>query len=716
MTPAKPPRRRFLALSAAIVIFVASLGATAVRLYTVETDVARDFGENLVWSMGRNETEIVRFADTVRRFGDGEGTPAELQNRFDLLWSRLSVPREGQMGARLRETPGVPATVEATMLALARLEPRLQALQPGATAEARLIASELMDLLPALNRATVATSHAEIARLTAWSDSRRRALLTALGLLLGLVASGGILVALLVAELRSRRTLVAKAETANTTARESEQRLRDMVEAATDWVWETDAEDRFVFLSGRLRELSGEDPKGLIGARRQDRRLADDDDDANWAWYRTLIGRQEPFHDFEFPYGDAGGQHRWARIHGRPIYDADGRFVGYRGTGRDITAERSANAAIAESRELLRAVIDAVPAIINVKDREARYVLMNRFQGEVYGVDPAAAVGKVSADFTGPVYGGQSREFDREVIETGRALPFTEREFVDGKREPRTWWTAKMPLKSAAGIVRYVVTVALDITELKASERARTNLARYFSPNLVELLAAKNEPIGQVRRQEVAVVFADLVEFTRLSARETPERTMELLRDLHGRLTDVVLSHGGTLEKFLGDGLMATFGTPMRGDRDASNALECAVGMIEAMISWNSQRIAAAEAPLRIGIGAHFGPVILGDVGTDRRLEYAVVGDTVNVANRLETMTRRLGAAAVVSHALIEAARAENDPPARLDMFQSAGPQLVEGHDEPLEVFVLHAERLAAADPKTIAFPGAASRPALARG
>jgi adenylate cyclase len=705
------PRRRFLALGLAIIVFLASLGATAIRLRTIETDAARDFGENLVWSMARNETEVLRFADALRRYGEGEGSPAELQRRFDLLWSRLSVPREGELGARLRAIPGASATVEATMIALARLEPRVQTLQPGAAKEASLIAADLSDLLPDLHEATVATSHGEIARLTAWSESRRNALLTALALLLGLLASAGMLVVLLVVELRARRALVVRAERAEAMARDSEQRLRDMVEAATDWVWETDAEDRFVFLSGRLRELSGEDPKSVIGHRRADRRLPDDPDDANWAWYRTLIGRREPFHDFEFPYGDAGGQRRWARIHGRPVYDAGGRFVGYRGTGRDITAERSATAAIAESRELLRAVIDAVPAIINVKDRDARYVLMNRFQGEVYGADPAEAAGKESADFTGPLYGGESRAFDREVIESGRAQPFRERDFVDGKGERRTWWTAKMPLKNAAGAVRYVVTVALDITGLKASERARTNLARYFSPNLVELLAAKDEPIGQVRRQEVAVVFADLVEFTRLSARETPERTMAILRDLHARLTDVVLSHGGTLEKFLGDGLMATFGTPARGPRDASNAHECVVAMTAAMIAWTSQRLAAAETPLRIGIGAHFGPVILGDVGTDRRLEYAVVGDTVNVANRLEAMTRRLGAAAVVSCALVEAARAEPEPAAGLEMLQGAGPQPVDGHDEKLEVFVLHADRLAAADLNAIAFPG---RPAAA--
>jgi adenylate cyclase len=135
--------------------------------------------------------------------------------------------------------------------------------------------------------------------------------------------------------------------------------------------------------------------------------------------------------------------------------------------------------------------------------------------------------------------------------------------------------------------------------------------------------------------------------------------------------------------------------------------------MIEAVIAWNSQRVAGGEAPLRIGIGAHFGPVILGDVGTDRRLEYAVVGDTVNVASRLEGMTRRLGAAAVISRALVEAALAEGEPAFDTDLLQPAGEQRIEGRDEPIEVSVIHADRLVAA--KAIPFPGGAARIAALR-
>ena len=685
-------RGRYLALAFAISIFVASLGATVSRLYTIDTDIAGDFGENLVWSMAQNESELLRLMDVIGRHGDGEPDAAggELQTRFDVLWSRLSLLREGDLAEHLRPIAGAAQAVEDALMSLARLEPRIQALKPGDGPESRALRAELAKLLPELHQATVAASHGEIARLTDRSSDLHQALMMAIGLLVGLVLSAAMLVTLLMRELRLGRALTLQAETAEAEARRSAQRFRDVVEAGSDWVWETDSADRFVFISGGLRLLSGEDPKRVIGRQRVELRLADDRDDPNWAWYASVVERREPYRGFEFPYLDAGGERHWARVHGRPVFDAENRFAGYRGTGRDITAERAASVAIAESRELLRAVIDAVPGIINVKDRASRYVLMNRFQGEVYGVDPATAIGKVSADFTGLEYGSGSMKFDREVVETGQALPFRERAFVgkDGRR--RIWWTAKEPLKDAAGEVRYIVTVALDITELKATERERGNLARYVSPNLVDLLAAKDEPIGQVRRQDVAVVFADMVGFTRLSARETPERTMTLLRELHARLTEVVLAHGGTLEKYLGDGLMATFGTPVSSGRDASKALQCAVDMVDAVATWNRRRIAAGERSLEISIGAHFGPVILGDLGTDRRLEYAVVGATVNLASRLEALTRRLSSPVVVSRAVIDASLGEpGGPPSCLKAFVPLEPQAIDGYDDKVEVFVL---------------------------
>jgi adenylate cyclase len=226
-----------------------------------------------------------------------------------------------------------------------------------------------------------------------------------------------------------------------------------------------------------------------------------------------------------------------------------------------------------------------------------------------------------------------------------------------------------------------------------AVERARANLSRYFSPNLVDELAGSDEPLRTTRSQEVAVLFADLVGFTAMSANEEPHRVIELLRDFHARMERAVFVHGGTLDKYIGDGVMATFGTPRAGTEDAANAMRCVRSMLRAAGDWNMERTRRGETPMRIGIGLHYGPVVMGDIGGASRLEFAVVGDTVNVASRLERLTRELQAVAIVSDALVAAVRRET--PAAEDLltgFVSRPRQRIRGHEQGQDVWVLMSE------------------------
>ena len=200
-----------------------------------------------------------------------------------------------------------------------------------------------------------------------------------------------------------------------------------------------------------------------------------------------------------------------------------------------------------------------------------------------------------------------------------------------------------------------------------AAERDRANLARHFSPNMVDELARADRPLDAVRRENIAVIFVDIVDFTGASADEPPERIIGLLRDFHGRMANLVFRHGGTLDKFLGDGLMATFGKPRTADDDASRALACARGMAESVAEWNRERLRAGERPIEVGIGVHYGPVVLGNIGDENRLEFAVVGDTVNVASRLESLTRDLGVSLIASEALIAEVRATSGALALLE-------------------------------------------------
>ena len=185
--------------------------------------------------------------------------------------------------------------------------------------------------------------------------------------------------------------------------------------------------------------------------------------------------------------------------------------------------------------------------------------------------------------------------------------------------------------------------------------RERSNLARYFPPNIVDELAGYDGALETVQSQEVGVIFADLVGFSRFAELVTPEELIEMLRAFHHRMEGVVFEHGGTLDKFLGDGVMATFGTPRTSPEDAANALRCARAMLTTVDEWNGRREAAGYPVVRLAVGAHFGPIVMGDVGSERRLEFAVVGDTVNVASRLEESTRTVGCRLIVSDALMRA-------------------------------------------------------------
>ncbi len=259
--------------------------------------------------------------------------------------------------------------------------------------------------------------------------------------------------------------------------------------------------------------------------------------------------------------------------------------------------------------------------------------------------------------------------------------------FVD----PYLWVQQIVVLSIVTGIVAVSVARArrLVLTQVRAA-RERTNLARYFSPNMVDALAHADAPLGAPRSQEVAVLFADIVGFTGLSERFGAEETMATLRDFHSRMADAVFAHGGTLDKYMGDAVMATFGTPRRGPRDALNALACARAMTDANAAWGEQREAEGSAPIEIGIGVHFGPVLLGDIGDERRLEFAVIGDTVNVASRLEALTRPLGARVIVSEALVAAARAEADGPLPdLDGFAPVEAQSIRGREGAVGIWAL---------------------------
>ncbi len=215
--------------------------------------------------------------------------------------------------------------------------------------------------------------------------------------------------------------------------------------------------------------------------------------------------------------------------------------------------------------------------------------------------------------------------------------------------------------------------------------RERTNLARYVAPNMVDALARIDRPMGETRTHDVAVLFADIKGFTALAEAGSPADTMRLLRAFHSRMAACVFAHGGTLDKFLGDGLMATFGTPQPLSDAADRSLACGMAMLRAVEDWQKDRRAAGEAPVEVGIGIHHGPVTMGDIGggegLGQRFEFAVIGDTVNVASRLERMTRELGVSLLVSDRVAQLLTE------RPETLRSLGPHHIDGRSRSIVVW-----------------------------
>ena len=178
------------------------------------------------------------------------------------------------------------------------------------------------------------------------------------------------------------------------------------------------------------------------------------------------------------------------------------------------------------------------------------------------------------------------------------------------------------------------------LKRLAREAEARAAYSRFLPAHVVEDLLKNPDAIRLGGANQIAtVLFADIRGFTRMSARMDPEEVVRMLNDYFGEMTEIIFEHGGTLDKYIGDGLMALFGAPYAGPDDAINAVRTAVAMQQRMESLKEQfrRGTADAGSLGIGIGINTGLVTVGYVGSMRRFDYTAIGDTVNMASRLES-------------------------------------------------------------------------------
>jgi PAS domain S-box-containing protein len=186
--------------------------------------------------------------------------------------------------------------------------------------------------------------------------------------------------------------------------------------------------------------------------------------------YKVLMLRDGMVREFEYQVRSRDGTVLWLSDSATAVRDDAGQVIRYEGTVRDITDQRRAEDAIAEGRRLLQQVIDTVPAVINVKDKQLRYVLMNRYMAGIFGIEPVDAIGRTTTDLMSRYGAKKTDENDKRVLAAGRELGFYEEEYLDSGGNLRQWLVNKLPLLDAEGEIDNIVTVALDIGERKRGE------------------------------------------------------------------------------------------------------------------------------------------------------------------------------------------------------------------------------------------------------
>jgi adenylate cyclase len=191
-------------------------------------------------------------------------------------------------------------------------------------------------------------------------------------------------------------------------------------------------------------------------------------------------------------------------------------------------------------------------------------------------------------------------------------------------------------------LIAFGSLAAVAIENSQRSERLRrealvlSNFQRYFAPNLAAQIAQQEGAVqlGGTKRP-VVIFFSDIRGFTSMSETMGPDDIATLLTEYFTEMVEIVFEHGGTLDKFMGDAIMALWGAPIAHQDDAQRAIACAVSQLTALEKLNAKWKEQGRQELGIGIGINFGEVFAGNIGSDRRLEYTVIGDAVNVASRL---------------------------------------------------------------------------------
>ena len=201
--------------------------------------------------------------------------------------------------------------------------------------------------------------------------------------------------------------------------------------------------------------------------------------------------------------------------------------------------------------------------------------------------------------------------------------------------------------------------------------------SRFVNPHVVKQLVERGGIEGAGQTREVTLLFSDIRGFTSLSETRKPAEVVALLNRYFSLQVDVVFRHEGSLDKFIGDCIMALWGAPLDDREHARHAVACALDMADTLAAF--KRELGATSDFDVGIGIHSGPAVVGLIGSDKRREYTAIGDSVNLASRIEGLTKEAKRRILVSKDTVERCAGDFD-------FVSCGTFPVKGRVQPVEL------------------------------
>lgn len=214
---------------------------------------------------------------------------------------------------------------------------------------------------------------------------------------------------------------------------------------------------------------------------------------------------------------------------------------------------------------------------------------------------------------------------------------------------------------------------------LKERDKVKSLFSKFHGSSVAEDLINNDIGVGGQNRQ-VTVFFSDIRGFTAFSENRSPEEVVEMLNEYFEVMVGIINRNGGVVDKFIGDAIMAVWGAPKATPNDTANALTACIQMRQALVELNQRRASREQPPIKIGMGLHTGPAISGTIGSNERMEYTVIGDTVNMTSRIEASTKAFGTDLLVSQAVV-------DKVADGFLLNLAGAATVKGKTEPLNLF-----------------------------